>query len=54
MALDTIVLGTNWHKGILSITGIYKWKNFCEMKADVGMSLHEKERDAYTNTQSHS
>ena len=35
-----------------------KWKNhFYEMKGDVGMSLHEKEReqeDAYTKTQSHS
>ena len=37
---------------------IYKWKNhFYEMKGDVGMSIHEKEKnkkDAYTNTQSHS
>ena len=35
-----------------------KWKNhFYEMKGDVGMSVHEKERkqeDAYTKTQSHS
>ena len=35
-----------------------KWKNhFYEMKGDVGMSWHEKERkqeDAYTNTQTHS
>ena len=35
-----------------------KWKNhFYEMKGDVGMSLHEKEReqeDAYTKTESHS
>ena len=33
-----------------------KWKNhFCEMKGDVGMSVHEKEReqeDAYTKTHS--
>ena len=37
---------------------IYKWKNhFYEMKGDVGMSVHEKERkqeDTYTKTQSHS
>ena len=37
---------------------IYKWKNhFYEMKGDVGMSFHEKERkqeDAYTKTQSYS
>ena len=36
----------------------YKWKNhFYEMKGDVGMSVHEKERkqeDAYTKTQTHS
>ena len=36
---------------------IYKWKNhFYEMKGDVGMSVHEKERkqeDAYTKTQTH-
>ena len=35
-----------------------KWENhFYEMKGDVGMSLHEKERkqeDAYTKKQSHS
>ena len=35
-----------------------KWKNhFYEMKGDVGMSVHEKERkqeDAYTKTQTHS
>ena len=35
-----------------------KWKNhFNEMKGDVGMSVHEKERkqeDAYTKTQNHS
>ena len=35
----------------------YKWKNhFYEMKADVGMSHHEKEReqeDAYTKRESH-
>ena len=34
-----------------------KWKNhFYEMKGDVGMSVHEKERkqeDAYTKTQTH-
>ena len=38
--------------------GYYKWKNhFYEMKGDVGMSVHEKERkqeDAYTKTQTHS
>ena len=37
---------------------LYKWKNhFYEMKGDVGMSVHEKERkqeDAYTKTQTHS
>ena len=37
---------------------IYKWKNhFYEMKGDVGMSVHKKERkqeDAYTKTQTHS
>ena len=37
---------------------MYKWKNhFYEMKGDVGMSVHEKERkqeDAYTKTQTHS
>ena len=36
---------------------IYKWKNhFYEMKGDVGMSLHEKERNKKmpTHTQSHS
>ena len=36
----------------------HKWKNhFYEMKGDVGMSVHEKERkqeDAYTKTQTHS
>ena len=36
----------------------YKWKNhFYEMKGDVGVSVHEKERkqeDAYTKTQTHS
>ena len=33
---------------------IYKWKNhFYEMKGDVGMSLHEKERNN-TKTQSNS
>ena len=36
----------------------YKWKiHFYEMKGDVGMSVHEKERkqeDAYTKTQTHS
>ena len=35
-----------------------KWKiHFYEMKGDVGMSVHEKERkqdDAYTKTQTHS
>ena len=37
---------------------VYKWKNhFYEMKGDVGMSVHAKERkqeDAYTKTQTHS
>ena len=37
---------------------LYKWKNhFSEMKGDVGMSPHEKEReqgDAYTKTETHS
>ena len=37
---------------------VYKWKNhFFEMKGDVGMSSHEKEReqeDAFTQTQTHS
>ena len=37
---------------------VYKWKNhFYEMKGDVGMSVHEKERkqeDDYTKTQTHS
>ena len=37
---------------------INKWKNhFYEMKGDVGMSVHEKERkqeDAYTKTQTYS
>ena len=37
---------------------VYKWKNhFYQMKGDVGMSVHEKERkqeDAYTKTQTHS
>ena len=31
--------------------------HFCEMKGDVGMSVHEKEReqeDAHTKTQTHS
>ena len=41
-----------------SSTTVYKWKNhFYEMKGDVGMSVHEKERkqeDAYTKTQTHS
>ena len=36
----------------------YKWKNnFYEMKGDVGMLWHEKEREqehAYTKTQTHS
>ena len=39
-------------------TLVYKWKNhFFEMKGDVGMSSHEKEReqeDAFTQTQTHS
>ena len=45
---------------ILSTTVLsdHKWKNhFYEMKGDVGMSVHEKERkqeDAYTKTQTHS
>ena len=34
-------------------SSLHKWKNhFYEMKGDVGMSVHEKERkqeDAYTN-----
>ena len=38
-----------------SLKEVYKWKNhFYEMKGDVGMSVHEKERkqeDAYTKTQ---
>ena len=46
------------HSRILSPSSIYKWKNhFYEMKGDVGMSVHEKERkqeDAYTKTQTHS
>ena len=37
---------------------LHKWKNhFYEMKGDVGMSVHEKERkqeDAYTKTQTRS
>ena len=37
---------------------VHKWKNhFYEMKGDVGMSVHEKERkqeDAYTKKQTHS
>ena len=37
---------------------LYKWENhFYEMKGDVGMSVHEKERkqeDAHTKTQTHS
>ena len=36
---------------------VYKWNNhFCEMKGDVGMSSHEKEReqDAYSMTESDS
>ena len=37
---------------------LYKWKNhFFEMKGDVGMSSHEKEReqeDAFTQTQTQS
>ena len=43
-----------WDSGSI----VYKWKNhFYEMKRDVGMSVHEKERkqeDAYTKTQTHS
>ena len=35
-----------------------KWKtHFCEIKGDVGMSVHEKEmerEDAHTKTQTHS
>ena len=33
---------------------VYKWKNnFYEMKGDVGMSLHEKERNKKTPTPRH-
>ena len=43
---------------LLGVCDKYKWKNhFYEMKGDVGMSVHEKERkqeDAYTKTQTHS
>ena len=44
---------------VLNDVCIYdKWRNhFYEMKGDVGMSVHEKERkqeDAYTKTQTHS
>ena len=43
---------------VLISSTIYKRKNhFYEMKGDVGMSVHEKERkqeDAYTKTQTHS
>ena len=43
---------------LLCFLYVYKWKNhFYEMKGDVGMSVHEKERkqeDAYTKTQTHS
>ena len=46
---------THTHKRTVQV---YKWKNhFYEMKGDVGMSGHEKEReqdDAYTKTESHS
>ena len=45
---------SNWVEG----PNDYKWKNhFHDMKGDVGMSSHEKEReqeDAYTKTESHS
>ena len=41
-----------------STDALIAWKNhFYEMKGDVGMSVHEKERkqeDAYTKTQTHS
>ena len=50
-----IILQSRFHD---AVSGIYKWKNhFCEMKGDVGMSGHEKEReqeDAYTKTESYS
>ena len=43
---------------ILHVVNYNKWKNhFYEMKEDVGVSVHEKERkqeDAYTKTQTHS
>ena len=46
------------HLGALMKNEWNKWKNhFYEMKGDVGMSVHEKERkqeDAYIKTQTHS
>ena len=37
-----------------SVRYIYKWKNhFYEMKGDVGMSLHEKERNKKMPTPRH-
>ena len=46
------------HACALFLLLIYKWKNyFYEMKGDVGMSRHEKEReqeDGYTKRESHS
>ena len=57
------ILDIYHHQNCNSWTGnrreyIHKWKNhFYEMKGDVGMSVHEKERkqeDAYTKTQTHS
>ena len=53
---DTLYVGLYTASG--GMCKVDKWKNhFYEMKGDVGMSVHEKERkqeDAYTKTQTHS
>ena len=51
--------GHGYHVTVTSLDiNLIKWKNHLyEMKRDVGMSPHEKEReqeDAYTKTESHS
>ena len=60
MSLIKLFITTAYYSYTYKLGYIYvhKWKNhFYEMKGDVGMSVHEKERkqeDAYTKTQTHS
>ena len=50
----TVTLPSGYSEVVVPDPQVYKWKNhFYEMKGDVGMSLHEKERNKKMPTPRH-